>query len=263
MGKYKAISFRRGQAVAEMALFSSLIILVFGVLLSYLQRFNNQQYAQMETFRRALARACTYQGEDSEGAGASVQYTLIQNRRQADLSPNFYKKSPESASGSANIFWAVPKAEEGAEAPSLIVFRVNEDQREFNYRDKVPKEHDSTDDEGDERQRYWVFETEETTVENNSTYNEQSVKNEDQGAITNTRSSDLAENITTTVYYTVKEVDRDDEEYEQPQPNQDNAVLFSLSQNLYQDSQDGQYKYSNLAPANSKIERSKTWQTNF
>lgn len=121
-----AIRNKRGQAVLEMAIFGSLILLLFGTLLSYLQRLNDQQYIQMETFRRALAKGCTYRGEDSGGAGASIQLTLMQNRRNVAISGGFRKGSPSAINTSSSVFWAIPKS--GQKPDNLIVYRINEDE---------------------------------------------------------------------------------------------------------------------------------------
>ena len=47
---------KRGQAAVEMAIFGVIVLMVFGTLLSYLQKLNDQQYIQMETFRQSLAK---------------------------------------------------------------------------------------------------------------------------------------------------------------------------------------------------------------
>jgi len=249
---------KKGQAVVEMAMFGSLVLLIFATLLSYLQRSNDQQYVQMEAFRRALQKGCTYQSTDGDGAGASVQLTLLENRRHAELSGGFRKGSAQSLSASSSVFWAIPKVEEDAEAQNLIVYRINEDEQTWNYRDFVPKEHDSTDDEGDERQRYWSFEVEDLGTSSNLTFNEQVGKQESAQAITNTKSSRLQDAITTTLPYTVKEKDKDDKDYESIIRE---GTLWAPQQGVYRDT-DGQYKYSQAA-VGTVVERSRTWRTEF
>ncbi len=116
---------KKGQAALEMAIFGSLILLVFGTLLSYLQNLNDRQYIQMETFRRALAKGCNY-GLDSGTAGASVQLTLMQDRRNVAVGGGFRKGNPSSVNTSSSVFWAVPKT--GQSPDNLIVYRINEDE---------------------------------------------------------------------------------------------------------------------------------------
>lgn len=272
---------RRGQAVVEMALFGSLIFLIFGTLLSQLQRANDQQYAQMECFRRALQKANNGLGQTSEGAGASVKFQLRQNRIHADLSPNFKKGASQALSALSNVFWAVPPLRRGAESANLIAFRFNEDERTFNYRDFVPKEHDHTDENGEERQRFWTFTTsssdlsggEEELSRSDSTFSERIIKEEDPMGITNYRASRLASSIVNGVRFWVIENDRDDPNYRVFIRGgiEGGEDLWIPVQGLYRDS-DGQYKYSErvtvvdpitraiLTPV---IERGRIWRTEF
>jgi len=120
------LSNKKGQAVLEMALFGSLILFGFSVLLSYLQNMNNQQYGEMETFRRALEKACTYTGETTDGAGASVQLSLMQNRRNVAVSGGYKKGTPTSVSASSSTYWAIPSA--GEQPDNLRIYRINEDE---------------------------------------------------------------------------------------------------------------------------------------
>lgn len=262
MGSYNN---KKGQAILELAIFGTIILTIFGVLLSFLQRFNDQQYVQMEAFRRTLEKSCTYLGETSEGAGASVQLTFLEDRRHADLAGGLGKGSGTTLSASSSVFWAVPKV--GAESESLIVFRVNEDERTRNYRDFVPKEHD--DD--------WSFRTEDMTTSSNLDFDETITKSETDQAITNTRSSSLSETKTTVIPYTVRKKDKDDDdendEIVKDKEGKDKKGTFwenydgvgedgKLIQRLHRDSQ-GQYKYSSKVSEGKKVERSRTWTTNF
>lgn len=254
MGSYNN---HKAQAVVELAIFGSLILLVFGVLLSFMQRFNDQQYVQMEAFRRALEKGCTYLGETSEGAGASVQYTLLTDRRHVDLSGGFRKGSSATLSASSNVFWAVPKV--GAQSESLIVYRINEDERARNYRDFVSKEQDDN----------WSFRTEDMITNSDLDFTETITKQETPQAITNTKNSTLQETRTITIPYSITEKDDDNDD--------ENDVVVGggtfwegqggpngeLIQRLYRDSSDGQYKYSSQIPQGRIVERSKTWVTAF
>ena len=55
----------RGQAVAELAIFGSLILLVFSIILMYGQRLETQQQVKMEAFRKALQKAYDRNGSVS------------------------------------------------------------------------------------------------------------------------------------------------------------------------------------------------------
>lgn len=254
---------KKGQAVVEMALFGSLVLLILGSLLSYIQRQNDQQYVQMEAFRRALEKGCTYLGTDSEGAGASVQYTLLQTRKHSDVGGGFRKGSSQTLSGSSNVFWAVPRIAEDedddVEPDSLIIFRINDDEKQWKYRDFVPKEHDSTDEDGNDRPGYWSFETEDLETNSELTFAEQNIKEEDTEAITNTRTSQLQETVNITIPYKVTQDDGDDDPDNNPIITE--GTLWELTQGLYRDSS-GQYRYNSRA-VGEVVERGRTWKTGF
>lgn len=254
---------QKGQTLIELAIFGAIILFLFGTLLSYMQRFNDQQYVQMESFRRALEKANTYQGPTTEGAGASVQYSLMQNRRYTDLSDNFKKGNSDLVSGGANVFWAIPKLKEDddddTEAPNIIAFKINEDEQQWNYRDFIPKEYDSIDDEGEERQRYWSFEPQEIETDSQFAFSQEVTKEESPAAIINSSSSELQGTLDMTLPYIVKEVDKDDPDYENVIRE---GVLWEPTQRLYRDV-DNQYKYSTQVPAGTVVEREKTWVTEF
>ena len=243
-------SNKKGQAVVEMALFGSLILLIFATLLSYMQRLNDQQYVQMEAFRRALEKGNTFQGETSEGAGASVQFSLIENRRHSDISGGFRKGSAQTLSASSNVFWAVPKA--GKPTESLIAYRVNEDEKVANFREFIPEE----------KSEEWSFRTEDLTFNSGLSFDEATTKAETPQEITNTATSQLQDTITTTIPYTIRQKEKD-EDY-----NPDNDVIISSGifwepkQGVYRDANDGQYKYSEQA-VGTVVGRAKTWTTPF
>lgn len=214
---------QKGQAVAEMALFGSLVLIIFSTLLSSLQRDNDQQYVRMEAFRRALEKGCTYFGLDSESGGASVQLVLLENRRHSDISSGYRKGSPQTLSASASVFWAVPKL--GSNAENVLVYRINEDQTEFPYDSGAAPN------------------TGNLTTETQTTFNEAIAKNETPGGITNTAVSTIQETVTTTI------------------PYEGGGPFLELTQGLYRDT-DGQYKYSAQA-VGTEVVRGKQWQTPF
>lgn len=245
----------KGQAVVELAIFGSLILFLFGILLSNLQRFNDQQYVQMEAFRRALEKACTQDGETVDGAGASVQLTLIQNRRHIDMSGSFKKGNPQALSASSSVFWAVPKL--GEKAKNLITFRINENETTHDYREFVKEGEDRYDDKGNERQTYKSFEIDDIDTKSDTEFNETSIKQENPKEISTTRSSTLKDTIDTKVKYKVvkKNKDNDDEVVTK------RGTFCNPVQGVYRDA-DGQYKYSEQA-VGTEVTRSRTWTTEF
>ncbi|MFH0763271.1 MAG: hypothetical protein V1925_05230 [Candidatus Omnitrophota bacterium] len=239
----------KGQALIELAVFGSIILIVFGILLSFIQQFNNQQYAAMETFRRALEKANTYQGKTSEGAGASVQFIMSQNRRQADLSGGFRKGASTSVGSSANIFWAVPKV--GNNPESLVVMRINEDQKVARYRDYVS-------DKDDEKKS---FRTEDMETTSESSFNEAVSKQESPTAIATTKSSRAKDTLHTIIPYTIRKKEAEDDYDDSNDQILQEGTFWDLTQGLYLDT-DGQYKYRS-DKVDTEVERVKTWETEF
>ena len=251
---------QKGQAVVELAIFGGLILFALGILLSYIQSLDGQQYAQMHAFRLALAKANGYRAGD--GAGASAQVIRMENRRQVDVSPNFRKGSSARSGASSNIFWAVPKADSRAKIPNLITYSINENENTWNYRDFIDDAHDSTDDKGIERQKYWAFEPgADTTSDSRLAFNETYTKDENPDQITTVRSSQLSDNFHINIPYRIKEVDKDDENYEREVKK---GKLWDLKQDLYWDDTSKQYKYKKDLPDEAKtVTRTRTWTTAF
>jgi uncharacterized protein (UPF0333 family) len=159
---------KRGQALLELAIFGSLILFLFGILLSYMQRMNDQQYVQMEAFRQALRIGNT--------DNAAAQLTVLENRRHVDLGNYFMKGSPQSLSASSNVFWAVPKV--GSQPEQRAYVKVNEDY--------------SSDLAGGEG-------LEDIQTSSETEFNEIVAKQETPQAISNIKSSTLKDTITTTL----------------------------------------------------------------
>lgn len=246
---------QRGQAVVELAIFGSIILLGFGILVSHLQRTNDQQYTQMEAFRRALEKACNYYG--GAGSGASVQMNLIRNRRYAELGGDYAKGAPQTVSGSAQVIWSVPEgAKPGDEAgehepANLVVYRINEDEMVKSYREYVPYD----------AREAWYFTIEDTTTQTDTQYTGTMEKEEDSSGITTKRTARLKDNLRTNITYTVRQKDSGG-------GNPENDVIISsgefwnLEQGIYRDPVDGQYRYSE-STLGAEEERERTWRTEF
>jgi len=254
---------RKGQAVVEMAIFGGLILFLLGTLVSFLQQGNDQQYVAMETFRRTLEKACNYVEGTGMGAGASVQYTNFQMRHNADVSGGYKKGNPSLSSGSASVFWAVPKLDKAIKPQTLIVFKMNENENTYNYRTEfVDDAHDKYDENGVPRQKYWTFQIVNIDTKSNTQFSEKTVKEEDGKAITNTKTSTLNHEFTPAIKYNIVERDKDDEAYRGYPNGEDVKTLWAPVQYVYRDSSDGQYKYSESA-GEAGVARGKVWKTNF
>ena len=198
---------KRGQTLTELAIFGTLILFLFGVLLSNLQRLNDQQYTQMEAFRRTLYVANTGGLTPAEKVpgGSAAQMTVMENRRNVDLSGYYMKGNTQSVSASSNVFWAVPAV--GVQPTQRTYVKVNDD--------------------------YSPDLAEEESVENIDSASETSFsdslgRQETPEAITVTKSSTLKDTITTTL------VDKD------------KNTIWEVTQGLYRDP-DGQYRYGQSA----------------
>lgn len=253
-----AIKNNKGQAVIEMAILGLFVLFVFGILLSFGQMLNDQQYVQMETFRTALQRACAPTGPIPlpTGAGASVDMTLIQTRRQADLSDNFRMGRPTTVSSSASVYWSVPPV--GEQGLNLSMIKINEDEPLVdNILNSLPMPSISLPILGETSVGLTMKNIASETV---TDFTDISSKQEDREKIATTRASGLREKITTTIRYTIM-----------PSiPGLDPNVgptLFEhpIEQNLYvEKGSDGhyKYKYSQSAPY-EYINRARTWETKF
>jgi len=250
---------KKAQAMVELAVFGSIILVVFGVLLSFLQQFNNQQYVQMEAFRRGLEKACNHIPSSGKGAGASVQYTMMQTRRTVDMSGPFRKGSPNTVNASVNVYWAIPEIEKDVEPDSLIVMRINEDERVARYRDFVPRP--PKNEEGEYPDDTESFRTEEIKTSYKNTFADTSAKTETLGGIVNVKSSKMTETIKTTIPYVITKKEEPDDYDDSNDVILKEGTFWEVEQGLYLDT-DGQYKYTS-EQAGSEIERSRTWQTAF
>ncbi|MBU1124496.1 MAG: hypothetical protein KKC84_00545 [Candidatus Omnitrophica bacterium] len=72
-----------GQALLELSIFGSILLMLLGVLLQYGLRFNYQQQLDQETFRKAMAQARWSRGE---GHPTSVDYMVIRDEHIPDPS---------------------------------------------------------------------------------------------------------------------------------------------------------------------------------
>ncbi|RJP27423.1 MAG: hypothetical protein C4533_08180 [Candidatus Omnitrophota bacterium] len=262
------INSNKGQALVEMSIMGIIILFIAGVLLSYLQQTRDQQYVQMESFRRGLAYASMFPIIDAGiGAGASVDYSVTRNKRYVDLSNNYRKGEPQTVSASSSIYWAVPKV--GLSSWNLAVYRVNEDENPINLASLFGGIDILSDS---DIGQYISFSMENIDSAATSTFRELKEKNEDSDKISTTRRSALNEEITTTIYSAFRPripIDTDDDteaaltEWLEGQLGQEFNVRIPewvVAQRLYRKA-DGQYGYSSLVPAGSEVVRGRAWET--
>ena len=257
---------KKGQSIVEFAVLGSIIIAIFGMLLGFMQRLNDSQYTEMEAFRRALEKACTYKGPGVTGAGASVQLTLMQNRLHADTSGNFMKGSAAQAGYSSNVFWAVPKV--GSQPKSIFVYRINEDEKIGDY-DKMLEAAGISEKSAKKKHTVRI---EDSTSSSDTAFREEITQHEDKQGVTSTKESWLKDTVNTNIYYTIRKKDKDDDddndEIVAVNGSKEPQLFWNVSQGLFRDARDnGKYKYSSALVAggvnSNEVKRGRTWSTGF
>lgn len=284
---------KKGQTVLELGIFGSIILLVFGVMLSYIQRENDQQYVQMEAFRRALQKANmgavgleqTFRIDSIEdigqliqdlfknpfdmlfpGKGAAVQYTVVQNRRYVDTGNDFQKRSPQMLSASSSVYWAVPYV--GKPATNLSTFKINDDAPLTFNSDGPFGIFSAFNGKGEERAIYVSFEPGEIENKTHTKFKETNQKQESPASIINTRTSELEDRIDTKIKFKLKlRFQKLDELFGDLGLDQGitiwSGTLVDLKQRLSYASGLG-YSYSSLGSLlNNKVKRVRQWKTDF
>jgi len=108
---------KKAQAVLEIGLLGSLILIVFSLLIGYIQRLNDDQYVLMNNFRSALKKA--------HDDNSVVSYTTLEDRRHIDTNSPLQGKRA-SLSSSNYIHWAVPAT--GDEPNRGFYYKINEEE---------------------------------------------------------------------------------------------------------------------------------------
>ena len=227
-----------GQAVTEMAIFGSLVIMVFGIWLSYAQTFTEQQTLQQQAFRMALRRA--YRANDEQGG--FISYNIIKNHRTPNLSGGLNQGNRESVSAGSTVLWAVSNPE------SYSYQQINEDLVGSEADDdgltmikRIKKDVDGQD--VDTPVEIWNIET-----ETDNDYASTSLKHEDSDKIRTTRSSSNTDRVTTTLKTRYQTED---------------GGAYSDGDDVVADQRlDEDGRYSQEAQQNNVVvERSRTWKT--
>lgn len=109
---YRRLTGQTGQALAELAILGSLMILVMGSLISYSLRYNQQQDISQEAFRRALEVVSDTASDGDSGEYVkhpSANYMIIEDKHIPDpLNPfAMGSVSPIMASASVTRDWAM------------------------------------------------------------------------------------------------------------------------------------------------------------
>ena len=115
--------WRKAQAAAEMAIFGTLILILFSTILTYGQRFDFRQKVKMEAFRRAL--------QESYYRNAGVSYSYKRHSRLTDLFSGFGQGQQKDAQASASVMWVkgmpgVQDDEDQVMHRSFSLYNINE-----------------------------------------------------------------------------------------------------------------------------------------
>lgn len=113
----KKANSKKAQAVLEMGILGSLILIVFSLLISYIQQLNDKQYLLMESFRTALKKA--------HDENAVVSYTSLEDRRHVNIDSPL-EGSRQSNSASSYVYWAVPSV--GDTPESQVYYALNQEE---------------------------------------------------------------------------------------------------------------------------------------
>ena len=92
-------SFKKGQAILELALFGSILIMLLGLLVSYGMKYNFQQQVMQQAFRKALASASDVQNNKP----SSVSHIVIKDRHIPNPANPFAVGSVAPVSASASV----------------------------------------------------------------------------------------------------------------------------------------------------------------
>jgi hypothetical protein len=151
----------KAQATTELAIFGSLILVCFAVLISYGQSLQEQQILQQQVFRKALKKAYD--------ENAFVSYNIIKNPRTVNLFGKFGQGDRSSTSAAATVNWCLGDPEEKR------YYQINEDTVE------IPEDSEVQD-----------VETQSLTA-----YKAQETRTEDKVGITSTKKANLVDTIIT------------------------------------------------------------------
>lgn len=114
LGKMRS---RKAQAVLEMGLLGSLVLIVFSLLIGYTQQLNDNQFLLMKNFRTALKRA--------HDENAVVSYTSLEDRRYVNTNSPL-EGSRKTLSASSYVYWAVPNV--GSAPNSKTYYNINDEE---------------------------------------------------------------------------------------------------------------------------------------
>ena len=202
------LNHNKAQATTELAIFGSLILVCFAILISYGMSLQEQQILQQQTFRKALKKAY----DDN----AFVSYNVVKNPRTVNVFGRYGEGGRSSLTSGTSVNWNV------GESAEMGYYQVNEDEmkisegityveedtgkrkQDIRFFDKdgnvkteqtfdVDKDEDAISKFKEENE-IWDVESQASTA-----YKGQEVRSEDGAGITSTKSAKLGDTITTSL----------------------------------------------------------------
>jgi hypothetical protein len=267
--KNRTYSARKAQAAVELAIFGSIVLLAFSIMLMYGQRLDSQQQVKMEAFRRALQKAYYH--------NSSVSYTLKKEGRSFNLFGGFGQGQSATVSSTASVLWQKglpgeqPTGGAKMKQETYSYYVINDNEIKLDTYPKLQK----------------------TLTGGNATvyvpagvYNEEAVRTElynttvrkeesPAGGIINTRVADLGDTIRTTLHVRVDtSYDSNVTDHVAPLPRyveegqsytfegdqKTVASVPSVSLGAYYRNDTNRVEYSN-ATVGTTIHKERTWQT--
>ena len=205
---------KKAQAAVELAVFGSIILLAFSVLLMYGQRLDSQQQVKMEAFRRALQKA--YE------RNSSVSYTYKKEGRSFNLFGGFGQGQASTVSSTASVLWQKglpgeqPTGGAKMKQETYSYYTINENEIQLATYPKLQKTLTGGDATVYVPASIYNEEAVRTEIYNTTTRKEES----NASGIINTRAADLRDTIQTTLHVRVdKSYDEDPHDHVAPLPD--------------------------------------------
>lgn len=247
---------RKGQAILELAIFGTLMLFVFSMLLVYGQRLDAKQNLKMEAFRKALQMAYY--------KNSAVSYTKKHDSHITDLFSGYGQGQYAATQATASVMWQKGQpGEQGVDDEQAFgYYQINDKISELPRRDKTVTTHTGEDQDIKTPAGVWKEEIKKTSgYSSNIQKEEGNFLLADNQGIRNRRQSDLQETLDTDAFirFDRAQYDARDGPSEQPLPNYDYGFTpISTVQGAYLTNNRIAYNESNVGTI---INKQRTWRT--
>jgi hypothetical protein len=247
---------KKGQAILELAIFGTIILFVFNMILAYGQRLDSKQRLKKEAFRKALQWAYY--------KNSAITYTKKQDTRITELFSGYGLGQPAATLATATVMWqkGQPGKQDSDDEQGFSYYELNDKVIELPRTRKTVIGNSGEETEITTPASIWKEETVKNTEYTSKIEKKEGnfLGQENQG-IKNTRQADLEETITTNLYvrFDKQKYDARDSPNEQPLPDYD---YYSAPETTVQGAylRDNRIAY-NEANVGTTIHKQRTWQT--